>query len=219
MAVALIVAAGRGERLGSRRPKALVTLAGKPMVQWSVDALRRVAGVERIVVALPAAELGAAPAGTVAVAGGVARSESVREAFRATGDGDPVIVHDAARPLASPELFEHGLEELERSGADAVIAAAPVSDTIKEVGADGRTVRRTLDRTRLWAVQTPQVFRRDALERALAQASDELLAAASDDAWLVERSGGVVRIVESSPRNIKVTTPTDLRVVELLLSR
>jgi 2-C-methyl-D-erythritol 4-phosphate cytidylyltransferase len=130
-----------------------------------------------------------------------------------------VIVHDAARPLASSELFERALAELERSGADAVIAAAPVSDTIKEVSADGRTVARTLDRAKLWAVQTPQVFRREALERALGEASDELLARATDDAWLVERLGGTVRVVDSGPTNIKVTTAVDLRVAEALIGK
>src|SRR5947209_5969330 len=167
MAVALIVAAGRGERLGTGRPKALVPLAGRPMLEWGIDALRSVNAVERIVVALPAGELAAAPDGTVAVTGGQARSHSVREALRAAGDGDPVIVHDAARPLAEAALFRRALDELEASSAEAVIAAARVSDTIKEVGGDGRTVARTLDRTRLWAVQTPQVFRRAALERVL----------------------------------------------------
>ena len=99
-----------------------------------------------------------------------------------------------------------------------MIAAAPVSDTIKEVGEDGRTVARTLERARLWAIQTPQVFRRAALERALNDASDELLSQATDDAWLIERAGGVVRVVEAPPENIKVTTLTDLHVAELLLS-
>ena len=207
MAVALIVAAGRGERLGSGRPKALVTVAGRPMLEWSVDALRAVVAVERIVVALPAGDLDAAPEGTIAVAGGAVRSQSVRAALRAAGDGDPVIVHDAARPLASPELFERALEELERSGADAVIAAAPVSDTIKEVGEDGQTVMRTLERSRLWAVQTPQVFRRAALDRALTEASDELLGAATDDAWLIERSGGTVRVVLSGRRTSRSPPP------------
>jgi 2-C-methyl-D-erythritol 4-phosphate cytidylyltransferase len=219
VAVALIVAAGSGERLGSDRPKALVSLAGRPMLEWSVQALQAVGAVRQIVVALPAAELAAAPAGTVAVAGGKARSHSVREALRAAGDGDPVIVHDAARPLAPPELFERALAELESSGADAAIAAAPVSDTIKEVGPDGRTVTRTLDRARLWAVQTPQVFRRAALERALLVADDELLASATDDAWLIERVGGIVRVVEASARNMKITTPTDLVVAEHVLTR
>jgi 2-C-methyl-D-erythritol 4-phosphate cytidylyltransferase len=218
MAVALVVAAGRGERLGSDRPKALVSLAGKPMLQWSVDALRQVPGVDRIVVALPADALDAAPAGAVAVAGGVARSESVLKALDASGDGDPVIVHDAARPLAPSALFAGALAELERSGADAVIAATRVSDTIKELEADGHTVRRTLDRSALWAVQTPQVFRRPALERALRDASAEMLATATDDAWLVERLGGTVRVVDGGPQNIKVTTTTDLALAELLLA-
>ena len=218
MAVALIVAAGRGERLGLGRPKALVTLAGRPMLSWSIETLRGVSGVERIVVALPEDELGSAPAGVVAVPGGAVRSASVRAALAAAGDGDPVIVHDAARPLAAAELFERALEAVGESGVDAAIAAAPVSDTVKEVGDDGRTVLRTLDRSRLWAVQTPQVFRRAVLERTLAEASDELLAVATDDAWLVERAGGTVRVVRSGPENLKVTTPTDVHVAELLLS-
>jgi len=217
VAVALIVAAGRGERLGSDRPKALIALAGRPMLEWSVEALRSVPEVETIVVALPGDALDAAPPGTVGVAGGVVRSESVRCALRACVAGDPVVVHDAARPLAPASLFSRALVQLERSGADAVIAATPVSDTIKEVGSDGRTVARTLDRTRLWAVQTPQVFRRAALEHVLFGAGDDVLAAATDDAWLVERAGGVVEVVESSPANLKVTTPIDLRLAELLL--
>ncbi len=217
MAVALIVAAGRGERLGLDRPKALVTLAGKPMLEWSVDTVRTIGEVEKIVVALPAEALDAAPAGIVGIAGGAFRSQSVREALRAVGDGDPVIVHDAARPLASAELFADALRDLQASGADAVIAAAPVSDTIKEVGEDCRTVTQTLERSRLWAVQTPQVFRRAALELALEAASEELLGEATDDAWLIERAGGTVRVVESDPRNIKITTPTDLLVAEALL--
>ncbi|HXO06710.1 MAG TPA: 2-C-methyl-D-erythritol 4-phosphate cytidylyltransferase [Solirubrobacteraceae bacterium] len=217
MAVALIVAAGRGERLGSDRPKALVALGGRPMLEWSVRALRAVPAVERIIVALPPEALGEAPTGTVAVAGGAQRSHSVRAALRCSGDGDPVIVHDAARPFATPALFERALAELDRHGADAVVAAAPVSDTIKEVSADGATVTRTLERKLLWAVQTPQVFRREALERALS-APDEQLARATDDAWLVERAGGVVRVVSADPGNLKITTSGDLRLAEMLLA-
>jgi 2-C-methyl-D-erythritol 4-phosphate cytidylyltransferase len=186
------------------------------MLEWSVQALRGVASVERIVVALPGDELAAAPDGTVAVAGGMHRSQSVLAALRASGDGDPVIVHDAARPLAAPELFLRALAELESSGADAVVAAMPVSDTIKEVGDDGREVTRTLNRERMWAVQTPQVFRRNALLRAL-EASVETLQSATDDAWLVEVGGGTVRVVLGAAENIKITTPVDLRVAELLL--
>lgn len=217
MAVALIVAAGRGERLGFGGPKALVTLGGRPMLEWSVQALQAVPGVEQIVVALPKDAVDRAPAGTLSVAGGAVRSESVRIALAAADDGDPVIVHDAARPLASSELFERALTELDESEADAVVAAVPVRDTIKEVGPGGLTVARTLDRSRLWAVQTPQVFRRDMLERAFAEASHELLELATDDAWLVELVGGRVELLESGHDNVKVTTQTDLRLAELLL--
>jgi 2-C-methyl-D-erythritol 4-phosphate cytidylyltransferase len=218
MAVALIVAAGRGERLGSGRPKALVTVAGRPMLHWSVSALLQVPSVERIVVALPAGALDAAPPGTIGVAGAATRSESVLAAFEAANDGDPVLVHDAARPLATPELFSGALAELERSGAHAVVAAAPVADTIKEVGDDGRTVVRTLSRDRLWAIQTPQVFRREVLAQCLFDATPALLATATDDAWLIEQAGGCVVIYPSSADNLKITTPLDLQVAELLLA-
>ena len=217
MAVALIVAAGRGERLGSGRPKALVPLAGRPLLQWSVDALRAVAEVTQIVIALPADELAAAPAGTIAVAGGAVRSESVKRALAAAPADDPVIVHDAARPLASPALFAGAVHALQRSGADAIIAAEPVTDTIKEVYDDGLRVRATLSRSRLWAVQTPQVFRRAALEAAMREAGDVELAAATDDAWLIEQAGGSVQVFPSPPDNLKVTTAIDLRLAELLL--
>jgi 2-C-methyl-D-erythritol 4-phosphate cytidylyltransferase len=216
VAVALVVAAGRGERLGSGGPKALISVAGRPMLDWSVAALREVAAVKQIVVALPADRLDAAPEGVLAVAGGTTRSESVRAALDAAPDSDVVIVHDAARALATAELFAAAVTELERGLADAVIAAAPVADTIKQVGDDGRAVELTLDRSRLWAVQTPQVFRRAALERALS-APPELIAAATDDAWLVERQGGTVVVLPASPENFKITTPLDLRVAELLL--
>ena len=219
MAVALIVAAGRGERLGSSRPKALVPLAGRPMLHWSIEVLRGVGTVSEIVVALPAGELGAAPPGVRAVEGGEVRSRSVLAALGAASEDDgPVLVHDAARPLATAELFHRALDELERSGADAVVTAVPVSDTLKLADPSGETVERTLDRSRLWAVQTPQAFRREALESALRDASEDELRSATDDAWLIEHAGGSVRIVPGDPRNIKITTATDLRVAEVLLA-
>jgi 2-C-methyl-D-erythritol 4-phosphate cytidylyltransferase len=188
------------------------------MLEWSVAALQALGGIEQIVIALPADELTAAPAGTLAVAGGRQRSESVRNALAASGHGDPVIVHDAARPLATAQLFGQALIALERHpDADAVIAAAPVTDTIKQVGGDGATVQATLDRAALWAVQTPQVFRRGALVRALTRAGDDELARATDDAWLIERDGGTVRVLASDPGNIKITTREDLRMAELIL--
>ena len=191
MAVALIVAAGRGERLGFGRPKALVPLCGQSMLAWSVGSLRAVAAVSQIVVALPAEALDSAPDGVTVVAGGAQRSQSVRAALAAAGvDADPVIVHDAARPLATPDLFTQALEALALAPeADAVIAATPVSDTIKEVADDGRSVTRTLDRARLWAVQTPQVFRRGGA-RARAGRSVRRAAGTGDRRRLADRTGG-----------------------------
>jgi 2-C-methyl-D-erythritol 4-phosphate cytidylyltransferase len=214
MAVALIVAAGSGERLGAGRPKALVELAGRPLVQWSIDALRDVEGIERIVIALPPGT--ASPPGVTGVEGGATRSDSVRRALGAAGDGDPVVVHDAARPLVTRELTEQVIAALEADeDADAAIAASPVTDTVKRVDGAG-AVSETLERSELWAVQTPQVFRRAALERAL-DVSPQELAMATDDAWLVERAGGRVIVVRASEENLKVTRPFDLRVAELLL--
>jgi 2-C-methyl-D-erythritol 4-phosphate cytidylyltransferase len=183
------------------------------MLEWSIDALRQVAAVDTIVVALPAGWKGDPPPGTTAVPGGAHRSQSVRAALAAAA-GDPVIVHDAARPLLTAAIVQAALDELELHGCDAVIAAAPVTDTIKQ--ADDGLVLRTLERSSLWAVQTPQVFRRAALERAL-DAPDDVLAAATDDAWLVERAGGRVRVVATSPENVKITTAGDLRFAELAL--
>jgi 2-C-methyl-D-erythritol 4-phosphate cytidylyltransferase len=148
------------------------------------------------------------------VEGGATRSESVRNALAAAPEARTVVVHDAARPLVTRELVTACLDAL--LGVDGAIAAARVTDTVKEAYPDG-TVLRTLDRSRLWAVQTPQAFRRDVLERALA-VPDDVLAQATDDAWLVERAGGRVRLIEAPTSNFKVTTPHDLHVAEWLLA-
>jgi 2-C-methyl-D-erythritol 4-phosphate cytidylyltransferase len=214
VAVALIVAAGRGERLGIGNPptpKALVHVGGRPLVEWSIEVLSQVC--DQVVVALPPGVH--APAGTLGVIGGAERSLSVRAAL-AAASGDPVLVHDAARPLVTVELAQACLDALDARDLDAAIAAAQVTDTIKETG-HGQVVERTLERSRLWAIQTPQAFRREALERALAQ-PDDVVAAATDDAALVEALGGRVGIVEAPRENMKVTTPLDLRLVELLLA-
>jgi 2-C-methyl-D-erythritol 4-phosphate cytidylyltransferase len=200
-AAALVVAAGRGERLGSSGPKAFVVVGGRPMLEWSLDAIAA-AGIEEVVVALP--EGVQRPGG---VPGGATRSESVRNALSAApADAELIVVHDAARPLVAPELFTQTLAALEH--ADAAVAAALMTDTVKEAGPD-HVVQRTLDRSRLWAIQTPQAFRREALERALS-VPDDVLAQATDDAWLVERTGGRVVVVEAPPSNFKVTSPYDL---------
>ncbi|WP_205697340.1 2-C-methyl-D-erythritol 4-phosphate cytidylyltransferase [Conexibacter sp. SYSU D00693] len=211
MAVALLVAAGRGERLGSSGPKALVALRGRPMLEWSLDVLR--ATCDEVVVALP--EGVEPPPGTVGVRGGAERSHSVRNALAAASAGGPVLVHDAARPLLEPGTVHDVLAGLD--GADAAIAAARVVDTTKRTDPGGDVVRETLDRATLWAVQTPQAFHRDVLERALAQ-DDAVLAAATDDASLVEALGGTVRLVPAPRTNLKVTTPEDLLLAESLLA-
>jgi 2-C-methyl-D-erythritol 4-phosphate cytidylyltransferase len=223
MAVALLVAGGRGERLGSDAPKALIELAGRPMVDWSLEALAASEEVERIVVALPGGVDVASTADSFAgtpvtvVSGGTERSHSVRNALAAAGAADVVLVHDAARPLVTTELIDICLAALTREGDwDAAIAAAPVTDTVKRAPG-GIAVEATLERSELWAVQTPQVFARAALENALSRAEDEI-AAATDDAVLVERGGGRVRVVPASAENIKVTTEVDLRLAELLLA-
>ena len=128
-----------------------------------------------------------------------------------------MLVHDAARPLVTPALAESVMAALAADPeADAAIAAAPVTDTIKRADGD-HVVSETLDRSELWSVQTPQVFRRAALERVL-DAGTEELARATDDAWLIEGAGGRVIVVPTGPENLKVTTPLDLRVAELLLA-
>jgi 2-C-methyl-D-erythritol 4-phosphate cytidylyltransferase len=141
------------------------------------------------------------------VEGGPVRSDSVRRALAAAPEATEVVVHDAARPFVTRDLVERCLAEV-RSGWDGAIAAAPVTDTVKEAAADGR-VERTLDRSRLWAIQTPQVFKAAVLRRALDVPLGEL-SAATDDAALVEAAGGTVRVVEAPPDNFKVTGPADL---------
>jgi 2-C-methyl-D-erythritol 4-phosphate cytidylyltransferase len=218
-AVALVVAAGRGERLGSPGPKAFVMCGGRSMLEWSIDALKAVPEIAHIVVATPPGV--EPPAGTSGVFGGDERSHSVRAALHHTLVGDPVLVHDAARPLVTPAIIRAVLAGLD-DDADGAIAAARVADTLKReddddgAAAGPATVAATVRRDGLWAVQTPQVFRREVLERALAQDHD-VLAAATDDASLVEALGGTVRLVECPRENFKVTTPDDLRLADLIL--
>ena len=224
MTVALIVAAGRGERLGAEGPKAFISLAGKPMLQWSVEAFRA-AGVDHVVVAVPTgwepstdADLEALRDCTVCQ-GGAERSHSVRNALEAAGElgpDDAVLVHDAARPFVTPGLIEALIAAVSPEvDGQAAIAATLVTDTIKVD--DGRgSVASTLDRSTLRAVQTPQAFRASVLQAALGQ--DEVtLASATDDAALVEALGVPVQLVAAPSTNFKVTEPQDLQFAEMLL--
>jgi 2-C-methyl-D-erythritol 4-phosphate cytidylyltransferase len=201
--VGIIPAAGSGERLGSDGPKAVVVCGGRPLVDWSLDVLGAVC--DRVVVAV----------GEGRVRGGASRSESVRLALAAAPEASVVVVHDAARPLVTADLVRECIAALD--GVEGAIAAAPMTDTVKEAGPGG-VVELTLDRSRLWRIQTPQVFRADVLRRAL-DVSSEALAAATDDAALVEAAGGTIRVVEAPADNIKVTRPVDLALAELLLAQ
>jgi 2-C-methyl-D-erythritol 4-phosphate cytidylyltransferase len=207
--VGIVPAGGSGERLGADRPKAFVVCAGRPLIEWSLEVLGAVC--DRVVVAAPEGY----DEGPDRVRGGDSRSASVRNALAAAPEAELVVVHDAARPLVTRELVERCLAALE-PGVDGAIAAVPMTDTVKEAAPDGRVLR-TLDRSLLWSIQTPQVFRADVLRRAL-ERDAAALAAATDDAGLVEDAGGVVTVVEAFPENLKVTRESDLRIAEALLA-
>ncbi len=228
MVTAVIAAAGSGERLGAGGPKAFVPLAGRPMIEWSIEALRAAGPVRSIVVACPPGHAAQLEGSDIElVDGGDTRSASVANALQ-TVDTELVAIHDAARPLLSTELVEAVVATLlAEPAADGAIAAAPVADTIKQVSAGGPlpppsdgealAIQKTVDRRRLWAAQTPQVFRTEALRRALL-ADPERAAAATDEAMVVEVAGGLVLIHPSPAQNLKVTTPFDLRLAELALA-
>jgi 2-C-methyl-D-erythritol 4-phosphate cytidylyltransferase len=204
------------------------------MVEWSIASMRDAAGVRSIVVACPPGhvhDLGGHDLGVVD--GGATRARSVANALAAVGT-ELVAIHDAARPLVTAELVEGVVATLAADPeADGAIAAAPVTDTIKRAtsgSTEGRLlpfphdggekaatwIAETVDRGALWAAQTPQVFRVEALRRAL-EADPAQLEAATDESMLVEAAGGRVLIHPASPENLKVTTPLDFRVAELLL--
>lgn len=217
--VALLVAAGSGSRLGLDQPKALVQCAGRPLYQWSLDALLAAPSISEVIVALPEGiGLVEQPDRVSTVAGGTERSHSVRAALAAASGVERLVaVHDAARPLITREQIESVIEAARAADTDGAIAAAPVTDTIKQAVGPGRIVQRTLERSGLWSVQTPQVFVREVLATALAQ-PDDVLAAATDDASLIEARGGTIAIAELPQSNLKVTTAVDLRLAELLLA-
>jgi 2-C-methyl-D-erythritol 4-phosphate cytidylyltransferase len=200
--VGIVPAGGSGERLGADRPKAFVVCAGRPLVEWSVEVLE--AACARVVVAAPASHV--RPGW---VEGGASRSASVRNALNAAPEATVVVIHDAARPLVTAGLVRECIDALE--DVDGVIVASPVSDTIHVSSAD-RLIEDSPDRSTLWAAQTPQVFRADLLRGAL-DGGDS----ATDEASLVAAVGGKVRLIEGPTDNIKVTTPTDLRLAEALL--
>jgi 2-C-methyl-D-erythritol 4-phosphate cytidylyltransferase len=219
--VAILVAAGAGARLDVSVPKAFVHVGGASLLVHAARGLMASGAVRALIVVAPPEavhraidELGEGGVTTRAVvAGGADRRESVARGLEALESADEVVaVHDAARPLISPQLVERVLDALTPPWA-AVAPALPVVDTLKLAGEDGRVVR-TLDRRGLWAVQTPQVFPRDVIEQVHGRSDGS---EATDDLVLVERAGGRVRLVEGERRNIKVTYPEDLDLVAAFL--
>lgn len=214
---AIIVAAGRGRRFGSAKQYA--ALRGKPVLEWTLDAFETHPEVGEIVLVLPDEKDGRRFLGRYSkiravVRGGRRRQDSVRRGFarvRAAA-GDIVLVHDGVRPLVSRQVISRVIRAARRRGA--AVPVVPVEDTIKEA-VRGKIVR-TLDRGNLCRVQTPQGFSHSVLGEALRRAARERLAA-TDEAALAERIGAGVSAVEGDPRNIKVTTPSDLRLAEALL--
>jgi 2-C-methyl-D-erythritol 4-phosphate cytidylyltransferase len=216
-AVGIVAAAGSGLRLGADLPKALVPLAGRPLVCWAVDALRS-GGAGAVVVAVPADQRAAFAAAlgseVLLVDGGATRTASVRAALDAVGDADAVLVHDAARPLTPPDVVARVLTAL-AAGAPAVVPVLPVVDTVVTVEDDeitGAVARATLRR-----VQTPQGFDRATL--VAAYAALDVDADLTDDAAVVRAAGHPVITVEGDERSAKVTVAHDLVLAELQISR
>ena len=214
---AIIAAGGRGARFGGSLPKQLSLLAGRPILQHSVEAFLNSPTVAEVVVALPDDLAGNPPAYLLAgtkplqiVAGGVRRQDSVARAFaQVSPDADVVVIHDAARPLVSDAVIRRTIQAAVETGA--AIAAVRANDTVKQADADGLVVA-TLPREEIFLAQTPQAFRTDILRAALQMSGD-----ATDEAALAERAGHHVRLVEGDRRNLKVTTPEDLEIAERLL--
>ncbi len=224
---AVVAGAGRGERIGAPEGKQFIKLAGIPVLARSLLNLEAVEEIGEIILVVNQEELQRTEREIIAsyglrkvsavVAGGEWRQESVCNALRTLSSrAEYIVVHDGARPLATPRLFHKTLKALRDADCEGVISAVPVVDTVKEV--EGGWVLRTPDRRRLWAVQTPQCFRAAALLDAHERAYRERVWA-TDDAALLERYRYRVRVVEGELTNLKITYPSDLILAEALLER
>jgi 2-C-methyl-D-erythritol 4-phosphate cytidylyltransferase/2-C-methyl-D-erythritol 2,4-cyclodiphosphate synthase len=213
---AVIVAAGSGTRMAGA-DKLFTEVGGRSLLAHAVAAFEQCSAINRIVLVLSEANLEQGRGlvkrfslvKVAVVPGGARRQDSVRLGLEALGECDYVAIHDGARPLVTSQLIERGIEAARDTGA--AVPALPLADTVKEAGPDS-IVLRTLDRSRLWAVQTPQVFRYDLIVRA----HREITAHVTDDAAMVEALGEPVRLFEGDRRNVKVTTVEDFGLVEAL---
>jgi 2-C-methyl-D-erythritol 4-phosphate cytidylyltransferase len=210
----IIVAAGTGQRMGE--DKAFLTLAGKPLIAWSLDTCHSYKPITQIVLVLNSDNISRGEklaAGnnwnklTGICTGGARRQDSVKAGLDNLHSCDWIIVHDGARPFLTVDLLRDGLESARETGAS--VAAVPVKDTIKMVD-ENRIVKTTLERQQLWIAQTPQVFRSDIITDAYANMNDDV----TDDAMLVEKMGYDIRLYTGSYSNIKITTPEDMAIAE-----
>jgi 2-C-methyl-D-erythritol 4-phosphate cytidylyltransferase len=215
----VIVGAGSSQRMG--RDKVFISLAGKPLLAWSVDACQSCKLVDQIAIVLNETKLDmgrklAAERGWSKLVeicgGGKRRQDSVRQGLNELEDCDWIIIHDAARPFLTADLISDGLEAAQTTGA--AVAAVPIKDTIK-IGSSDMMVRKTLSREQLWAIQTPQIFRFDIIAEAHEQITEEV----TDDAGMVEQLGRKVKLYMGSYNNIKITTPEDVALAELIAGK
>lgn len=223
-AVAVVPAGGTGARMKSRRPKQYLSLSGAPLLVHTLRALLGSGAMDGVVLAVPADRIAATrrllhryrvPRVLGVVAGGAERQESVWRGLQAVPAGARwVVVHDAVRPFVTRDLVERVLAAARRHGA--ATCGLQVRETVKRVR--GETVDATLDRDGLWLIQTPQAFSRDLLWEAHEKARRDGFTG-TDDAVLVERLGGRVAMVPGLPQNLKITTPEDLKVARLRLTR
>ncbi len=223
MTSAIIVAAGRGTRMGPKIDKLFLEVAGEPVIAHTWRCFETAAGISEIILVMrdgmqsaftELAERFHFKKTFHLIAGGVERQDSVWNGLQALAPGvELVAIHDGARPCATHELITATLQAAHETGA--AVAAQRVTDTIKESD-DGLTIARHLDRSRLWAVQTPQIFRVEVIRRAIRAAKEQGLVL-TDDTAACELIGQPVRLVESAGPNPKVTWPADLPYIELLL--
>jgi 2-C-methyl-D-erythritol 4-phosphate cytidylyltransferase len=215
----VIVGAGSSQRMG--RDKVFISLAGKPLLAWSVDACQSCKLVDQIAIVLNETKLDlgrklAAERGWSKLVeicgGGKRRQDSVRQGLNELEDCDWIIIHDAARPFLTADLISDGLEAAQATGA--AVAAVPIKDTIK-LGSSDMMVSKTLSRQQLWAIQTPQIFRFDIIAEAHEQITEEV----TDDAGMVEQLGRKVKLYMGSYNNIKITTPEDVALAELIAGK
>jgi 2-C-methyl-D-erythritol 4-phosphate cytidylyltransferase len=224
--VALVVAAGRGSRMGAKERKPYLMLAGKPILAHTLSEFERCSLIDETVLIVAKNDVEHSGVSILKtfefkkvsriIVGGLKRQDSVWEGLKALkNDSELVMVHDGVRPFVSQEVLEKSIHETFSCGA--TITAVPVKDTIKMVS-ERKEVLETLDRDKVWMVQTPQTFRLDILKRAFEKAFKEGFYG-TDDASLVERIGVKVKVIPGSYENIKITTPEDLVLGEAILQR